>query len=611
MSSKINPPWLVGASLVAAAILSIINVASRYQAEQSNRAVTIIVEAEAAADLAGAEGLSVGEGYRKLAEAGVGMVSCNERTAGELLSNGLIELDPMPGGRYRLSGLDSDLGAIEASYRARFGQSIREGEEFVIRDPQRLRSIQLGLNEFEVRAAREAGLVTLARIGNPSGTTPEYLDFAISRISRQGAVAYLPLGDEVMGNDELIGLTADKLEREGIIYVSAEFAKISGDAKLAGKAKHNVIRLHAAQAAELVRMSPTAIVERYVKAARERNIRYLLVRPSSTASDKPLTKYADLIDKIRDELDKKGMAAKPARPFEDPTSNPILKAALGISLVPAMLYGLLALLGARFTPQLRMIAGGVLGLLGAAAYLPAAREPLSLLAAILIPIAGFAWFGDRSNRAPILSYLGISAFSLVAGLQVAGLLTGIGYMLHLDQFTGVKLVVFFPIFGAAYVVISRIVSVHDLLARPIMWRGLITALVVLFALAFMASRTGNDNPAGVSGLELKLRNLLDRFLIVRPRTKEFMIGHPALIFGLLWWKRAQVGSTAQLIAAALISAGAIGQTSVVNTFCHLHTPIDLTVIRVVTGHVLGCIIGLLGWAVLSRILPLNSAGEDN
>lgn len=588
-----------------------INVLPRYRVEQSNRAVTIVVEADTAGDIAAAQGLSFAEGLAELAKSGVGMVACNERTAGELLSNGLIRLDERNDGRYTLRGSSSDIAAIEDGYRARFGRIDRDGRGLIIADPARLRSIQLGLNPADVAAARRAGLVTMARIGNPIGATPEYIDFAIARLGRQGAVAYLPLGDEVLGNDKLIGITADDLEREGIVYVSAEFAKISGDSKLAGKSKHNTIRLHAAQTAELVRMSPMAIVERYTKAARERNIRFLLVRPAATASDKPLTDFAFLIGKIRDGLTKDGLEIKSARPFQEPESNPILKAALGISLIPAMLYAALAMLGDRARKSTRGVLLALLAILGAAAYLPAAREPLSLLAAILLPIGGFAWFTEKSGRPPLFSYAGISAFALVGGLQVAGLLTGLGYMLHLDQFTGVKLVVFLPIFAAAYLVISKVVSIRDLLDRPIVWRGLITGLFVLAVLAFMASRTGNDNPAGVSGIELKLRNLLDRFLIVRPRTKEFMIGHPALIFGLLWWNRARAGSSAQLVVAAFVAAGAIGQTSVVNTFCHLHTPFDLSVIRVLIGHLLGCILGVLGWVVLSRILPLDTAGEDN
>jgi hypothetical protein len=46
----------------------------------------------------------------------------------------------------------------------------------------------------------------------------------------------------------------------------------------------------------------------------------------------------------------------------------------------------------------------------------------------------------------------------------------------------------------------------------------------------------------------------------------------------------------------------IGQTSVVNTFCHIHSPFWLGLVRVLVGAVVG---GLLGW-LISAFLPTAS-----
>jgi hypothetical protein len=133
-------------------------------------------------------------------------------------------------------------------------------------------------------------------------------------------------------------------------------------------------------------------------------------------------------------------------------------------------------------------------------------------------------------------------------------------------------------------------------------------LVILGALMFMSSRTGNDNPAGVSDLELKMRFLLDRILVVRPRTKEFLIGHPLLIvgIGLLAAHRAKPNPKLAILTALALAGGAIGQTDIVNTLCHIHTPILLSLTRIGVGVVAGCIIGLAVWVVAKRWLP---AGE--
>jgi hypothetical protein len=126
-------------------------------------------------------------------------------------------------------------------------------------------------------------------------------------------------------------------------------------------------------------------------------------------------------------------------------------------------------------------------------------------------------------------------------------------------------------------------------------------------LLFMSSRTGNDNPAGVSDLELKMRFVLDRILLVRPRTKEFMVGHPLLILGigLLIANRRKPSATLAMWAAFALAGGAIGQTDIVNTMCHIHTPVVLSLARIGVGMVAGCIIGLGVWLAARRWLPLG------
>ncbi|MCH8980371.1 MAG: hypothetical protein IH945_14195, partial [Armatimonadetes bacterium] len=108
------------------------------------------------------------------------------------------------------------------------------------------------------------------------------------------------------------------------------------------------------------------------------------------------------------------------------------------------------------------------------------------------------------------------------------------------------------------------------------------------------------------GLELQVRSVLDQLLFVRPRTKEVLVGHPALILGLcLLAHRPHLKGW----AALLLLAGAVGQTSVVNTLCHLHTPISLSLTRILVGFVGGGIIGLLAWLVAKRWVPTQTASD--
>src|SRR5207302_414981 len=98
------------------------------------------------------------------------------------------------------------------------------------------------------------------------------------------------------------------------------------------------------------------------------------------------------------------------------------------------------------------------------------------------------------------------------------------------------------------------------LAQPLHVWQTAAALVGAVALALLVARTGNDPGVGVSALEMKFRSLLEAHL-VRPRTKEFLIGHPALLIGLAMaatprWSR---------WALPFLLVGAIGQASIVNS----------------------------------------------
>jgi hypothetical protein len=95
-----------------------------------------------------------------------------------------------------------------------------------------------------------------------------------------------------------------------------------------------------------------------------------------------------------------------------------------------------------------------------------------------------------------------------------------------------------------------------------------------------------------------VRALLDQYLVTRPRFKEFLIGHPLMIVGLAL---AVTGRRAWALPVFL--AGAIGQVSLLNTFCHLHTPLFVSVLRALLGFAIGAVLGTLAWLVLWRVFP--------
>jgi MFS family permease len=84
-------------------------------------------------------------------------------------------------------------------------------------------------------------------------------------------------------------------------------------------------------------------------------------------------------------------------------------------------------------------------------------------------------------------------------------------------------------------------------------------------------------------LESRLRLLLSQLLGVRPRTKEFLLGYPILILcgvylnTLLARKWLWLG----------LAVATIAPVSLINTFCHIHTPFVVSLIRSINGVVGG------------------------
>src|SRR5690606_30788711 len=118
----------------------------------------------------------------------------------------------------------------------------------------------------------------------------------------------------------------------------------------------------------------------------------------------------------------------------------------------------------------------------------------------------------------------------------AGLLDDIRYSLVLQQFRGVSVLHLAPVvFVAIYVFLYKPGgSVRDharkLLAMPVTALWLVAGAVLGAAALYYLTRTGNSGLA--SELELRLRRTLENALGVRPRFKEFLLGHPLLLLGI-------------------------------------------------------------------------------
>ncbi|MBX3119853.1 MAG: hypothetical protein KF784_12365 [Fimbriimonadaceae bacterium] len=626
-STKFAPIWALLISVAVCGLASLYSMSFRYRVEQANKAVNLSAEIDVIEMLGASEGLTLEQSLLKLKESGLNAVIDSEESINTLLSEGRISFGMVAG-----SDVGADLpagttliqthetGLVERVVR---GIQIRvPGQRVVLQansklpvlavpglSPGFLRDVSVGLDPVAASVAKANGFRLIARVSNPQGLAEAGVVDTIRWASEHGADIFLPQGDQVLGRRENIPAMIEAMRQTGMLYASPEFVKIGGDSNVLSASPDIVVRLHSAQTIELDRMPLKDAIDRYSRSARERNMRVLLLRPTTLSSPKPLGSFSTFIGKVNNAVVKEGGAIGEAHPFKDSKVPSFLFAVIGLGALPLAWYVASGLFSGRKVLVFALIAALIL----TGAAVDAGRNYAALMATILFPLGAYIWLDKASSRNIVLLTLGVTGISLIGGLCVAGLLNGLPFFVRAEQFSGVKLAHFLPIFVIGVYFFMRFFDTKAILASPITWGAAFLALAVLVGLAFMATRTGNDNPAGVSGLELKLRSLLDAILVVRPRTKEFMIGHPALIIGIgmliMSKTKADFPKWLPGAAALLLAVGAIGSTSVVNTMCHLHTPVELSLTRVGVGLISGGILGLVLWTLIKRLIP--QAGGHN
>jgi hypothetical protein len=99
-----------------------------------------------------------------------------------------------------------------------------------------------------------------------------------------------------------------------------------------------------------------------------------------------------------------------------------------------------------------------------------------------------------------------------------------------------------------------------------------------------------------SALELSLRHHLTALLSVRPRFKEFVVGFPFLMIASAL-RRGDRRAAGIILSLAI----GIGIGDVIDTFSHLHTPLLISIVRVIYGLVIGAIIGAVAIAIYRRL----------
>lgn len=612
----------------------------RYRTESRNKAVELVVDWDEVQQMAASTGTNPTDVLKRFKAAGVTSVAVSEETLQDAIDDGLVTSYDGTG-LLSAPGVEKKAIARITRYLSLLPLPVSTAPSIGVATPphatppglirwlptshrRTLMQFPIGLPEDAIAAAKDSGLGIVARLVAYPGATPKAIEFVMADAKRQGVKTIVFQGDTVLGFKGAIDATADAFRKHGLYFGRVEFSKQKGDDALADKAKDRLIVVHSITQAEMQTLAEPSIVDRFQKGVRERGVRMCYIRMYNTAGDDLLGSNAGYIAGIGKSISKAGYTLQPTHLLGEVEVPRVVRtlAGIGVAAGVILLIGSVVELPGLIVPFLLIVACAGLASLG-----ETGRKAVALLSALTFPTLAALRAtrntpdtptpAPRALRGAMCRLAGAVLTTAAGGLLIVGLLSGRDFMLRTDQFMGVKAAHMLPMlvlallyagglgFGAGFGNPTPGLNAQkerfwntlkSMGSNPVLiWQafGMIAALVIV---AMMVARSGNDAGVGVSGAELRFRSILDKVMYVRPRTKEFLIGYPVLLAGIAFALRGR-----RQYAAPLVVIGSIGLVSALNTFCHIHTPLELSLLRVVNGAIVGLLLGALLYWVIQKL----------
>lgn len=483
----------------------------------------------------------------------------------------------------------------------------------------------IGFGEEDLALIDRFGLDLVVQVRSWPKVSSESLEFVFGALGELGVQAVGFNDTELPGVQQdnwpdVVDELAAILLRQGLPVMSIEFYAQKGLQTMAQAMDYEMVRMHPVSESELLKLSNTRLQERFALAASERTMGVLMLRLRASQS---LDDAVVHIAQVRDAVQAKGVATDEISVVPDMQVAPwtLLSALAGVWAGGVLLLQRFDLKKAAWLLPTLAAAAAVLLLVVVGEYW--VQKLVALAAAVIFPFLAVSLF-SRSAGASLLQSVGrlcgMTLVSLIGAALLAAVLSERSYMSAVNVFSGVKVGQLVPLLllmvyllyklaagrgGATYLMVglTRLMK-KQVTVGLVLLAGAAAVLLLVYMM-----RTGNTS-GGISDLERAFRAFLDRVLVVRPRTKEFMIAHPIML-AILYF-----GYQRKLWPVVLL--GAIGQVSLVNTFEHLHTPLPVSLLRTFNGLVLGIIIGVVliyfvkyvgGWAY-KKIQMLSRLAED-
>lgn len=515
--------------------------------------------------------------------------------------------------------------------------------------PRGILQLPLGLSSSELRKVKDYGFNVIVRPQNFENVTEEKIDSIFKRIAKSGVEvnAYMPAGREVVGYPDKIDYMAKKLDGRKLImlehYTQLQFAKIDGLVPLAEAINYKAARSYVIDSLEQKKITVGEGLRRWALTDEERNVRVNYIRPymmSQNGQDifaMNLQYVKDIVKNVK----ARGFEIGEAGLFEAEQStvangytgpyfpNKIAFVIIGLAIIAGAVVYLAQLVELSNSKQLLIWAvvsafAAVVMLTGRGLVM---RQALAFGAAVFFPVLSInvildIWDQCKESSASALKVIFSATWqlalavvmSLVGGMYLAAILADSRFLLEIDIYRGVKLTFIMPLVLMTVLYVKRydmlgvagcglkaaIGKINELLSKPITFKHVALFGVLGIILLYFVARSGHSAGVPVAAIEVKMRLFLEQLMYARPRQKEFMIGHPAFFLAVY----AAYHHAPRLIQYALTCGAVIGQASLVQTFCHMRTPVFMSTVRALDGYAMGAVIGIVLVAVLALAMPL-------
>jgi len=648
--------------IIVALVIAGIITYNRSKLESNFKQVELVMSLNELRELSYQEGYDEIELLAKIKNYGINSIAIHEDTLENLVFSGKIlhfsdkelsklnfflksidpfrKFQPSPGEAYIIFNDKNDYLRIKENLQRQLGEDLVRDLGFlpytglkVKGSEEKLADLGLGFSEEDIELVRNLGFQVILRFKNFPQINKEDIEFKFKESDKAGKISGIIFeGETVLGypSKENLIYTAELLKIKGYPFGIIEFAGQKGIETVAHQASELAVRVHSVTKEEMEIISKQKAIERWIRAAKERKVRIFYIKPFMKSNFNLIEDNISYIRTIKEELEVSGFNTGRASILTATYQEPKIFILL---LILGIISGGLILLKDVFDIKryqeysllfLGILSSLVLFFLNQEIFL---IKLMALLAALIFPTLAIIdneryFLGNNNSKLEdtqdfsknnpsfiqmikeVLSgFFRIILITLSGALLIAALLSNNKFMLGIEQFSGIKISYLVPLLLVLAIMWLKVnkgkLMILENIKQPILIEHVIIMVFFAVFLVVYISRSGNFSFLPVLSIEEKIRIFLEKTLISRPRNKEFLIGYPALLLAM-----SMNFLKVKEFKIPIIIIGTIGPVTLINTFCHIHTPFLFSMLRTFNGVWLGLALGLIAVIIFYYLVKI-------